>query len=85
MTQNHSLEETAYILNSVSSYNRLYTFLNIEDKEPKHIADDLDLTRNALQHYIEDWKDIELIETKGNKYLYTEKGERVREFLEEFG
>lgn len=78
------LEDLADVFNSLSSYNRLYAYLHIGDKQPKHIGYDLDVTRNALQHYIDDWKELDLIDIEGKKYHYTERGKEIRTKLTVF-
>lgn len=79
------LQTPANILKSVcQTQERLYTFLQLyEGKAPKHIAQDLDITRSALQFYIDDWKDQDLIYVDGKDYLYTEKGRGLVEELEQ--
>lgn len=76
------LERTGEILKSVAGKNRLYTYIQLyQDSEPKHIAQDLDITRNAVQHYITDWKELSLIESENNGYEHTDLGEGIAENL----
>lgn len=77
------LEELAAIHNSLSNYNRLYTYLRLYDRySPMQICNELDVTRNALQHYINDWKELNLIYSEGNDYIFTDKGEAVAQDLQ---
>lgn len=80
------LDYTADVLKSIGqSQERLYTYLQLHDNQsPKHIAQDLDRTRNALQFYIDDWKEHDLVYTEGNDYLFTDNGELVAEALQDF-
>lgn len=84
--QPEDLDYTAAVLQSVfQNRNRLYTFMELYDgKEPKHIAHDLDVTRNALQHYIDDWKENDLVYTEGKDYEFTDTAEVVVNAVEEF-
>lgn len=75
------LDTTAEILSTLSSYNRIYTFTHIEEKEPREIAQELEVTRNALQPYITDWKELDLVQVENGEYYYTERGEAVRESI----
>jgi len=79
------LQTPADILKSVcQTQERLYTFLQLyEGSSPKHIAQDLDITRSALQFYIDDWKEHDLIYVDGKDYIYTEKGEKLVEELDQ--
>ena len=78
------VEEAAEIFNSVSSYNRLYTYLNLGSQKPMEICDDLDLTRSAMQYYLDDWKELQLISIEGNEYYYTSKGVEILTQLQNF-
>ena len=79
------LSPSADVLKTVcQSQERLYTFIQLQKgKSPKHIAQDLDITRSALQFYIDDWKDQDLIYVDGKDYLYTDKGEELVKELEQ--
>lgn len=70
--------EIAAVLKALNSENRLKTFVSLaEEESPKEIADDLDVTRSALQHYIDDFKELGLVETEGKKYEVTDFGENI--------
>lgn len=78
------LDTAAELLKATASTtNRLYTYLQLYNGEkPKHIAQKLDVTRNALQHYIDDWKELGLLEVEGHRYYYTPKGKVIVQNLE---
>lgn len=79
----NELTHSAEALKSIcQSQERLYTFLQLYKRHsPKQISKDLDLTRSALQFYLDDWKEHDLIYTDGNDYLFTDKGEKTQEYL----
>lgn len=81
-SQKESLRQLSVYFKSLSSYNRIYTFLELHTgTEPKHIAHELDVTRNALQHYIQDWKNLGLIHSEGNEYLFTDEGQDLIQLI----
>lgn len=76
------IEETSEVLKSISGRNRFYSYVKLyQGEEPKHIAYDLDITRNAVQHYIDDWKEHGLIEKNDQGYQRTERGSTLFQSL----
>lgn len=76
--------EVAKILSALDTENRVRTFhLLYQGVAPKEIADRLEMTRSALQPYFSDFKDADLVNIDGKEYVFTEKGEKVYQILEE--
>ncbi|MFC4359275.1 winged helix-turn-helix domain-containing protein [Halobium salinum] len=77
-------EEVAQILSALDTPNRVHTFNKLHsDTAPKDIADELDVTRSAIQPYLTDFKEADLVEVSGKEYQFTEKGEKVYQLLEQ--
>lgn len=67
-----------------SSANRLYTFYSLADgRSAREVAEDLEVTRNAVQHYISDFQEAGLLKSSELGYSLTEKGETVNEWIEQ--
>lgn len=76
------LELDAQIFKAVNSENRLKTFYGLaQGRELSEILDDLDVTRSAVQYYIDDFKETDLIRSEGKTYTVTEKGEFFQAFI----
>jgi len=72
------------VLKSLSGEKRLTSYyLLAEGVHPKDIADRFDNTRQGVQRYIQSWKENDLIRSEGNDYVFTEKGERVLEIVQQ--
>jgi DNA-binding transcriptional ArsR family regulator len=83
MTIEHP-EQVAEILSALDTENRVRTYhLLHEGSAPKEIAEQLDITRSALQPYLTDFKEAGLVEIEGKTYRFTEKGETLYELLEQ--
>ena len=77
-------DKVAEILSALDTANRVWTFqLLHQGVAPKEIADELDVTRSALQPYLTDFKDADLVEVEGKQYVFTERGEKIYQLLEE--
>lgn len=77
-------EEVAEILSALDTTNRVLTYhLLYEEESPTQIAEELDITRSAIQPYLTDFKDSGLVRVEGKEYVFTEKGEKVYQLLEQ--
>lgn len=77
-------ERTAATLKALGSVNRLKTFYRLKNgTPPKEIADELGISRAAMQPYINDFKENQLLVTDGKEYVITERGEQIAELVEE--
>lgn len=81
MTVEHP-EEVAAVLSALDTPRRVQTYdLLYRGESPKDIAEELEVTRSGIQPYLNDFKDIGLVEIEGKKYRFTEKGEKIHELL----
>lgn len=77
-------EKNAELFSALSTYNRLQTFTQLRaGNTPKEISDELGVTRAAIQPYINDFKDLGIIQSEGKSYRVTDKGETVYEILDQ--
>lgn len=75
-------DEVAEILSALSSSNRVLTYHWLhEGRSPQEIADELGVTRSAIQPYLTDFKEADLVRVEGKTYRFTEKGEQISELL----
>lgn len=78
-------EMVSAVLEAIGSDKRLATFEHISQGTPaKEIHTQIDASRSGVQHFINDFKDVELVTApEDGKYRLTEKGDRVVEALEQ--
>ena len=75
-------EKVAQISSAFSSEKRVRCFdLLYDGVAPPSIAEELGISRSALQPYLNDFKEAELVDVEGKKYVFTEKGESVYRIL----
>ena len=66
------------VLEAIGSGKRLATLERITHGIPgKDIHKDIDASRSGVQHFINDFKDADLIRTEDEAYMLTAKGEVV--------
>jgi len=83
LTVLNSPEKVAEVFSALSSEKRVRTFdLLYQGWAPKEIAEELELTRSALQPYLNDFKESGMLDMEGKKYVFTEKGEQVHKVME---
>jgi predicted transcriptional regulator len=70
------------VLEAIGSGKRLATLERITHGIPgKDIHKDIDASRSGVQHFINDFKEADLIRTEDGAYVLTAKGEVVVEML----
>lgn len=68
-SENEQLQHTADLFKALSTEKRLQTYLQLcQGKAPQQIAEELDVSRQALQPYINDFKNTGLIKKTGKTY-----------------
>jgi len=76
-------EKVAELFSALSTERRIRTFHQLfEDTPPKQIADELGVSRSALQPYLNDFKNADLVTVDGKEYVFTSKGEQVYNLIE---
>lgn len=58
-----------------------YDLLN-RGYDPDEIVEELDMTNQSLQRYVQDWRDEDLVKLRGNRYEVTEKGKFFYKIIE---
>jgi predicted transcriptional regulator len=79
------IEEVTYdILEALGSEKRAKTFVGLSEGKPRStITEGWEISNAALQPYINDFKDLGLIETHGKNYELTRLGESVLEQIQD--
>ncbi|MCU4753464.1 hypothetical protein OB919_15980 [Halobacteria archaeon AArc-curdl1] len=81
------LDEVARHWKSLSTLKRVKVFLYLSEGVPPsqflEEDEDLDVTRPTIQDYINDFKELDMIEKQGRNYVVTEKGEEFEDLLED--
>lgn len=75
-------DDVADILSALDTTRRVQTYdLLYRGESPQDIAEELEVTRSGIQPYLNDFKEVGLVEIQGKQYRFTEKGEKIHELL----
>ncbi len=75
-------DDVAAILSALDTTRRVQTYDRLyRGESPQDIAEELEVTRSGIQPYLNDFKEVGLVEIRGKKYEFTEKGEKIHELL----